>query len=175
MGNRNAPRTDGSLEGSSQGVALSGFVSLDGSSNVIGFAPTNAPPNLAGPGNNLPYTRMRGFQNALGPAGAIITQPHTSVGVYTFTFDEPWTYALEAWIQQIDPGAVQSLSAFLDVNCTNTTGSTLLGAYPGQNQSLAAQTVRIRFRTNVAGGALTDPAANTGFWFGMKVYRGAPQ
>lgn len=175
MGNRSAPRTDGALEGNAQGINLSGFVSLDGSSNVIGFLPTASPPNLAGPGNNLPYTRMRGFQAALGPAGAIITQPHTTTGTYIFTFDEPWSYALEAWVQQIDPGAVQSLNPFLDVNCTGATGSTVLGYMPGQNQSLPAQTVRIRFRTNVAGGALTDPAANTGFWFGMKVFRGAPQ
>ena len=175
MGNRSAPRTDASLEGNAQGISLSGFVSLDGASNVIGFAPTASPLVLAGPGNGLPYTRIRGFQNALGPAGAVVTQPHSGVGNYVFTFDEPWVFALEAWVQLADQGAVQALNYFVDVNVTPYTGNTNYGYLPGQVQSLAAQTFRIRFRTNAAGGALTDPQPNTGFFLGLKVFRGAAQ
>ena len=175
MGNRSAPRTGGDLEGNIQPVDLHGFISLDGSSNVIGFAPTASPLNLAGPGNNLPYTRFRGCQNALGPAGAVITQPHTSTGTYIFTLDEPWFGCLEAWLQIVDQGAVQQPNYAIDVNATAATGSSNYGWFPGQNQSLAAQTIRIRFRTTAAGGALIDPVANTGFFIGLKMVRGAAQ
>ncbi len=172
MGNPLGSRVDGTLEYES--FCLSGFIALDGSSNVIGFKPTATVPNLAGPGNNLPYTRFRGIQKALGPAGGVITQPHTGTGVYVFTLDEPWFGCLEAWIQLADQGAVAAVNYFIDVNTTGSTGSTNLGFFPGQNQSLAAQTVRVRFRT-AAAGTLADPVANTGFWMGLKVKRGQDQ
>lgn len=174
MGNRSAPRTGGDLEGNSQPVDIHGFVALDGSSNVIGFAPTASPLNLAGPGNNVPYTRLRGFQNSLGPAGAIVSQPHTGTGLYVFTLDEAWFGVLEQWIQLTDQGAVAAVNYFVDSNVTGSTGSTTLGWFPGQNQSLAAQTVKVTFRT-AAAGALANPVANSGFSMGLKVIRGLAQ
>jgi hypothetical protein len=169
-----AARTGADLEYLLQPVLIHGFVSLDGASNVIGFQPTNAPLNLAGPGNNLPYTRCRGIQNSLGPAGAIITQPHTGTGIYQFTLDEAWFGALEGWVQLTDQGAVAAVNYFIDVNATGSTGSTSLGYFPGQNQSLPAQTIKVTFRATGAG-ALTNPVANTGFWMSLTVVRGLAQ
>ena len=159
MGNPFANRADGSLENES--ISLSGFIALDGASNVIGFAPTASPPTLVGP-----YTRAKGLQKAIGPAGGILTQPHTATGVYLFTLDEPWFAAIEAWVQLNDQGAVAQLNYAIDCNV----GPNILGgAWPGNNPALAAQTVRVRFRANA--GALTDPQANTGFWIGLKLKR----
>ncbi len=159
MGNPFANRSDNTFENESQ--CLSAFIALDGSSNVIGFSPTASPPTLVGP-----YTRAKGLQKAIGPAGAIITQPHTGAGVYVFTLDEPWFAAVEAWVQLIDQGAVSQLNSCVDANVgPNTAG----GAWPGNNPALAAQTIRIRFRANA--GTLTDPVANTGFWLGCKLKR----
>lgn len=161
MGNPLGYQADKSLEGES--VTVSAFIALDGSSNVIGFAPTATPPTAAGP-----YTRAKGLQNAIGPAGSIKTQPHTGTGVYSFTLDEPWQGAIEAWVQQNDQGAVASLAVYVDVNAgPNTSG----GAFPGNNPAIAAQTVRVRFR-NSSTGALADPVASTGFWLGLKLKRG---
>ena len=172
MGNPLGSRVDGTLEYES--FMLSGFIALDGSSNVIGFKPTATPPNLAGPGNNLPYTRCRGLQKAIGPAGGVLTQPHTGTGIYQFTLDEPWFGCLEAWVQLMDQGAVAAANYFVDVNATSQTGSTNLGFFPGQNQSLPAQTVKVTFRT-AAAGALVNPVVNTGFWIGLKLKRGLDQ
>ena len=159
MGNSLTNRADGSFENES--ISLSAFIALDGSSNVIGFAPTATPPTLAGP-----YTRAKGLQKAIGPAGGVVTQPHTSTGVYVFTLDDPWFAAIEAWVQQIDQGAIAQLTYAIDCNVgPNTLG----GAWPGNNPALAAQTVRVRFRNNA--GTLTDPAASTGFWLGLKLKR----
>lgn len=159
MGNPLGTQADKSLEGES--FCISAFIALDGSSNVIGFAPTGAPFSLAGP-----FTRAKGLQKAIGPAGAIVTQPHLSAGVYSFTLDEPWWSGTEAWVQQIDPGAVASLNAYIDANVTSGTG---LGYFPGQEPALAAQTIRVRFRSTT--GVLTDPTASTGFYMGLKLKR----
>jgi hypothetical protein len=159
VGNPLSNRATAGLE--NECLELGGFVALDGSSNVIGFQPTASPPTLAGP-----YTRLKGMQKSIGPAGGIITQPHTSAGVYVFTLDEPWFGALEAWVQLVDQGAVAQLNAGIDVNAgPNQLG----GAFPGNNPALAAQTVRVRFR--VAAGTLTDPVASTGFFMGLLLKR----
>jgi hypothetical protein len=161
MGNPLANRADQSLE--NECCVISAFIALDGSSNVIGYKPTTSPPTAAGP-----YTRGVGLQRAIGQAGSVATQPHTATGTYTFTLDEPWLGGIEAWVQQTDPGAVASLGAYVDANVS---GSTSGGANPGCNPALAVQTIRVRFR-NSSTGALTDPAANTGFWLGIKLKRG---
>lgn len=159
MGNPLGFQADKSLEGES--YALSAFIALDGSSNVIGFAPTASPFNIAGP-----YTRAKGVQKAIGPAGGIITQPHSSAGVYLFTLDEAWFAGTEAWVQLLDQGAVAQLNTMIDANVTS---GQALGYFPGQEPALTAQTIRIRFRINA--GTLTDPVASTGFYFGMKLKR----
>jgi hypothetical protein len=159
MGNPLANRADGSLENES--IMISGYAALDGSSNVIGYQPTATPPSAVGP-----YTRIRGAQKSIGPAGGVITQPHGSTGTYTFSLDDPWYAGLEAWVQLVDQGAVAQLNYGIDCNVS---ANTLGGALPGTNPAIAAQTVRIRFRNNA--GALTDPVANTGFWFGLKLKR----
>ena len=160
MGNPFSNRADGSLENES--LAISCYIALDGAANVIGYAPTASPATLVGP-----YTRAKGAQKAIGPAGGVITQPHTAAGTYIFNLDEPWFAATEAWVQLVDQGAVAGLSWYIDANVgPNTLG----GAWPGNNPALAAQTVRIRFRSASAG-ALTDPVASTGFYFGLKLKR----
>lgn len=164
MGNPLGYQADKSLEGES--VSASALIALDGSSNVIGYLPTGGPLVLT-----TLYTRAKGLQRAIGQAGSVIIQPHTATGTYVFTLDEPWFAAIEAWVQIADQGAVQQNNYAIDANVTATTASSLYGFFPGQDQSLAAQTVRVRFRTNAAGGALTDPAANTKFWLGLKLRR----
>lgn len=160
MGNPFTNRADGSFENES--VSLSAYVALDGSSNVIGFAPVSTPPTLVGP-----YSRLKGAQKSLGPAGGVIVQPHLSAGVYSFTLDEPWFAGTEAWVQLVDQGAVAGLSYYIDANVgPNTNG----GAWPGNNPAIAAQTVRIRFRAT-ATGTLTDPVASTAFYWGIKLKR----
>ena len=159
MGNPFSSRADGSFENES--ISLSGYIVLDGSSNVIGYAPTATPPTLVGP-----YTRAKGLQKALGPAGGVINQPHTATGVYTVTLDEPWFAAIEAWVQQVDQGAVSLLNPGIDCNVgPNQSG----GAWPGNDPTIAPQTVLVRFRT--AAGALTNPPANSKFWLGLKLKR----
>lgn len=164
MGNPLGYQADKSLEGES--ISISALIALDGSSNVIGYLPTTSPLNFS-----TIFTRAKGLQRAIGQAGSIITQPHTATGVYVFTLDEPWFGAIEAWIQQVDQGAIQQVNGAVDVNVTNTTGSSNYGYFPGQDQTLAAQTVRVRFRTTAAGGALTDPPANSKFFLGLKLRR----
>jgi hypothetical protein len=161
MGNVLSNRADSGLE--NETLTISCYIALDGSSNVIGYAPTASPPGLVGP-----YTRAYGVQKAIGPAGAIITQPHTSTGLYTFTLDEPWYAAHEAWVQQTDQGAVASLTPYIDLNVT---ANQLGGAFPGCNPAIAPQTILIHFRA-AASGAPTNPAVNTAFWFGVKLRRG---
>lgn len=160
MGNPLGYQADKSFE--KEAFSLSAFFALDGSSNVIGFSPTASPPTLVGP-----YSRARGMQKALGPAGGVISQPHTATGTYVFLTDEPWQAATETWLQLLDQGAVAVVNYFIDVNVS---ANQLGGANPGCNPAIAAQTVRVRFRNNA--GALTDPVANTGFYLGMKLLRG---
>lgn len=164
MGNPLGWQADKSIEGES--FSVSALIALDGASNVIGYLPTTSPLNLS-----TIFTRAKGFQRAIGQAGSVITQPHTGVGVYVFTLDEPWFAAIEGWVQQADQGAVQQVTAGVDINVTNTTGSANYGFFPGQDQTLAAQTIRVRFRTTAAGGALTDPPINSKFWLGVKLRR----
>jgi hypothetical protein len=160
MGNPITNRADGSFENES--VSISAYIALDGAANVIGFMPTATPPTAVGP-----YSRLKGAQNALGPAGAIKTQPHLSAGVYSFTLDEPWFAGTEAWVQLVDQGAVAGLSWYIDANVgPNTLG----GAWPGNNPALTPQTVRIRFRS-AAAGTLTDPVVSTAFYWGIKLKR----
>lgn len=162
MGNPLANRADQALENES--MSISAFIALDGSANVIGIYPTTGPAVLTGP-----YTRGRGLDRSIGQAGAVVTQPHTSAGVYVFTLNDPWFAGTEAWAQLVDQGAVAQLNYGVDVNVTAVTGSSSYGFMPGQNQTLAAQTIRVRFR--VAAGTLTDPVASTGFWLGIKLKR----
>jgi hypothetical protein len=160
VGNPFGNRAGGNLENETYDIFA--FIALDGSSNVIGFAPTTSPPTAAGP-----YSRVRGLGKSIGQAGAVITQPHTSAGVYLFTLDEPWFGMVGAGVQLIDQGAVAAVNAFVDANV----GPNLLGgAFPGNNPALAAQTVRVRFRTASAG-ALADPVASTGFWLWLELKR----
>lgn len=155
MANRKGTGFIVSYEGEIRVVA--GFVALDGSSNVIGYAPTATVPSATGP-----YTRLMGAQIAIGPAGGVITQPHTAAGTYIFTLDEPYMALLNADVQLTDQGAVQTLARFVDANVSGSTSG--VGKLPGNNTALAPQTVRVLFRTNAAGGALANPVASTGFW-----------
>lgn len=144
-------------------VSINAFIALDGSSNVVGYAPTSAGSlNLT-----TAYTRAKGMQKAIGQAGAIITQPHTATGVYLFTLDEPWFGCVNAAANLIDPGAVASLTPYVDSNVTTATSG--LGWFPGQNMTLAAQTVRVRWRNTA--GALTDPTVSTGFFLTLTLKR----
>jgi len=140
-----------------------GFVALDGSSNVVGYAPTTA----GGLNTTTPYTRLKGAQAAIGQAGAVATQPHTATGTYVFTLDEPWFALLSPWAQLTDQGAVATITPFFDANVSNQTAN--VGFMPGNNTALAVKTVRLRWRANA--GALTDPVASTGFWLGFTLMR----
>ena len=145
-------------------VEILGYIALDGSSNVIGKAPTATP---VGAG---PYTRAKGLDNAIGFAGAVAAQPHDSTGEYVFTLDQPWVALIGVEVTPND-----SASATLDASCdanvrANTTGPRA-GADPGTNTSLTVQTVRIRFRNSA--GTLTDPPANGGFWLRLVLKRDA--
>lgn len=161
MGNPLGNRADESLE--NENCSISCLIALDGSANVIGYKPTTSPPTAAGP-----YTRGLGLQRAIGQAGAVVTQPHTGAGVYSFTLDEPWQGAIEAWVQLVDQGAVAQVQYGVDVNAS---GSTTGGANPGTDPAIAVQTVRVRFRNNA--GTLTDPPANSKFFLGVKLKRTA--
>lgn len=140
-----------------------GFVALDGSANVVGFAPTTA-------GGIVPttsYTRIKGAQKAIGPAGGVLLQPHTATGTYLFTLDEQWIALLSPWAQLIDQGAVAPLSPYFDANVTNQTAG--IGNLPGNNPALGVGTVRLRWRNT--SGTLTDPVVSTGFWIGFTLMR----
>jgi hypothetical protein len=135
---------------------MTGFIALAANSDVIGSIPTATPPGAG------PYTSMKGIQKALGVAGSVITQPHMATGVYSFTLDEPWFACYGAWAQPIDQGAVSTIDPGIDINVRNSTTAPDAGQVPGTNPAIAAQTVRIRWRTSA--GTLADPAASTGFW-----------
>lgn len=148
--------------------ALYAFFALDGSSNVIGQAPTNAP---VGTG---PYSLCKGMGKALGIAGAVVTQPHTSTGLYTFSLDEPWQALIGVDLGFFDQGAVQQLTWSCRANVRSNTTGPRAGVDPGTETGLGVnQAVQIRFRTNIAGGALTDPAVSTGFWLALILKRTA--
>jgi hypothetical protein len=149
------------LEGDA--CSINAFIAIDGSSNVIGIAPTT--PGLFSA--TTAYTRAKGMSIAIGQAGSIVTQPHTATGTYLFTLDEPWVALLNPGVSLVDQGAVAALSSFIDANVTTATSG--LGAYPGQNMTLAPRAVRVRFRNNA--GALTDPVASTGFWLTLTMKR----
>lgn len=140
------------------------FIALDGSSNVIGLAPTAAP---VGAG---PYTLAKGLSKAIGIAGAVVTQPHDATGEYVFTLDEPWQALIGAVVTPTDSAAA-TLDASVDANVRANTTGVRAGVDPGTNTSLTAQTVRVRFRTSA--GTLTDPPANTGFWLRLALKRTA--
>jgi hypothetical protein len=142
-----------------------GFVALDGASNVVGYAPTTPGAAVA----TTSYTRIKGAQKAIGPAGGVLLQPHTATGTYLFTLDEPWIALLAPWAQLIDQGAVGSLTPYFDANVTNQTSG--IGALPGNNSALGVATIRLRWRNNA--GTLTDPVASTGFWVGFTLQRSA--
>ena len=136
---------------------LSGLIAIDGSSNVIGGIPTATPPGAG------PYTVCKGIQKALGPAGGIITQPHTATGTYIFTLDEPWFSLLDYDVAFLDQGAVAQSSPSLQANVRANTTAADAGQQPGTDPTLTAQTLKFRFRHQTTG-ALQDPVASTGFW-----------
>lgn len=151
-------------------VEIFGFIALDGSSNVIGQAPTSAP---VGAG---PYTLCKGLCNAIGIAGAVVTQPHTSTGLYTFTLDEAWMALLDWDVGMLDQGAVTGVQASCKANVRGTqvtgpNGGRPNGADPGTDPTIAPQNVQIRFRASIAGGALVDPQPSTGFWLRLLLKR----
>ena len=148
-----------------------GFIALDGSSNVIGQAPVAAP---VGAG---PYSLCKGLMKSVGIAGAVVTQPHTSTGLYTFILDEPWVALLGVNVTLLDPGAAALPMWSCKANVRNATttgpnGGRPNGADPGTDSTIAAQNVQIRFRT-VATGALIDPTVSTGFWLSLLLKRTA--
>jgi hypothetical protein len=139
-------------------VSINAFIALDASANVVGFQPTLPGVAVA----TTPYTLAKGIQIALGPAGGVITQPHTGTGIYLFAFDEPWVGLINAGVQLIDQGAVAGLSAYCDANVTSGNSSNI-GSIPGTNPAITAQSLRVTFRT-AASGALANPVVSTGFW-----------
>ena len=144
-------------------IQITGFISLDGSSNVIGYAPTTA-------GGIVPtnsYTRCKGLQKSLGPAGALLYQPHTSAGLYVFVLDEPWFALLDSGVTSTDQGAVAPLTAYIDANVTNQTAN--IGFMPGNEVALNTSTVKVTFRNTT--GVLTNPVASTGFWLNLTLMR----
>ncbi len=143
---------------------IQGFVALDGAANVVGFQPTAAGALVA----TTPYTRLKGAQKSIGPAGAIVLQPHTGVGTYVFTLDEPYFALMSPWAQLTDQGAVNAISPFFDANVTSGT-SAAIGTMPGNNPAITFQTIRLRWRTGA--GALVDPVVSTGFWVGFELKR----
>ena len=152
---------------------VAGFIALDGSSNVIGIAPTTAP---VGTG---PYTMCKGLAKAIGVAGAVIKQPHTATGTYVFTLDEAWMALLGARVTLLDPGAVALPAATVTANVMASTAVGPNGGYgngvnPGTSASITAQTVNVFFRT-VATGALIDPTVSTGFWLELLLKRSGVQ
>src|ERR1700690_3569352 len=105
MGSPFSPQVWSHLEGDA--CSFNAYIVLDGSANVVGYAPTT-------PGSfnaTTPYTRARGFQASIGQAGAVVTQPHTATGTYLFKMDEPWVALLNAGANLIDQGAVAALTA----------------------------------------------------------------
>lgn len=142
---------------------INAFIALDSSSNVLGYYPT-APGGVT----TGSYSRVKGLGLALGPAGAVITQPHTATGTYIFTLDEPWFSLVNADVQLIDQGAVAGVNAYVDANVTNWTSG--YGYMPGQNMSLSPREVRVLFRA-ASNGALTNPVASTGFWLNLTLKR----
>lgn len=149
-----------------------GFIALDGSSNVIGQAPVSAP---VGAG---PYSLCKGLLKNVGIAGAVVYQPHISTGLYTFVLDEPWMALLGVEVTLLDQGTVTGVQVSCKANVRATqvagpNGGKPNGADPGTDPTIAAQNVQIRFRASIAGGALVDPVASTGFWIKLLLKRSA--
>jgi hypothetical protein len=146
---------------------VEGFIAIDGAANVIGLAPTAAP---VGAG---PYTLCKGLSNAIGIAGAVVTQPRQSAGFYQFTLDEPWQALLDGQATLYDQGAVVQLIPSVKANVRNNTTGPRAGVDPGTETGLgASRIVQVRFRHPTTG-ALTDLAANTGFWLRLMLKRTA--
>lgn len=151
---------------------LSGFIALDGSSNVIGQAPVAA---AVGAG---PYSLCKGLLKNVGIAGAVVYQPHTTTGTYIFVLDEAWMALLDWRVGLLDQGAVTGVQASCKANVRGTqvtgpNGGKPNGADPGTDPTIAAQNVQIRFRASIAGGALVDPVVSTGFWLSLLLKRSA--
>lgn len=152
---------------------IAGFIAIDGSSNVIGTAPTAA----STPVGAGPYSLCKGLLGNVGPAGAVVYQPHTATGVYTFVLDKAWYALLAADITLLDPGAVALPGWTVTANvrastATGPNGGRPNGADPGTSAAIAAQNVIVRFRT-VATGAAVDPTVSTGFWIKLLLKRTA--
>src|SRR6185437_8029058 len=103
------------------------------------------------------------LDKAIGFAGAVVTQPYTSTGLYKFLLDEPWIALLDWDVNLIDQGAVAIPVPVLKANVRANTTSADAGRVPGTDPAVAAQTIELRFRS-AAAGALTDIAVSTGFW-----------
>lgn len=136
---------------------IEGFIALDGSSNVIGIAPTAAPPGAG------PYTVCKGLTSALGVAGAVVNQPHISTGLYEFTLDQPFMALLNADVTLLDAGAVAYPNSTFKANVRANTTGPRAGIDPGTDPTLTPLTIYLRFRT-ASSGALADPPASSGFW-----------
>lgn len=157
-------------------MELFGFIALDGSSNVVGIAPTATPPAAQSSGPYA-YTRFKGLTGSIGVAGAVVTQPHQSAGLYYFTLDKPWEALLDASLTFYDQGAVTGLqwSVTANVRANTSDPAPISGVFPGTNTNLSStptnQVIIVRFRTSAAGGALTDPVASTGWWMKLNLKR----
>lgn len=148
---------------------ISGFIAIDGAANVIGYAPS------VGANPSGPYTMCKGLMNAIGPAGSVKTQPHGTVGVYTFTLDEPWWALLMPFQPTIlDGGVVSTLDATIQSNVrnTNTTQAPYSnGLQPGNSTSVTNKQIILTFRSST--GTATDPPVNGGFYVGFLLKRAA--
>jgi hypothetical protein len=153
---------------------ISGFIALDGSSNVIGVAPVAA----STPVGAGPYSMCKGLLGNVGFAGAVVYQPHISAGLYTFVLDKAWMALLDARVTLLDQGLVTGIQPSVKANVRATTSVGANGGYPngadpGTDPTIAAQNVQVRFRASIAGGALVDPVASTGFWLSLLLKRTA--
>lgn len=107
------------------------YIALDANANVIGFVPTTSAPGAG------PFTRALGMQKSIGPAGGIITQPHTSNfsntvtltnGSPNITFSNAQTLTAGTWFCFSDqPNAIYQLSASI----TAATAAVLTANYTG--------------------------------------------
>lgn len=145
---------------------ISGFIAIDGAKNVIGKIPV-----LAAPGAG-PYSRCKGLDKAIGMAGAVVTQPYISTGLYRFTLDEPWIGLIGAEVTLLDQGAVAIPTWTIKANVRATQTAADAGRVPGTDPTIAIQTIELRFRL-ASSGALTDIAVSTGFWLRLLLLRSA--
>lgn len=145
---------------------VQGFIAIDGAHNVIGQAPVVAP---IGSG---PYSQCKGLLNAVGIAGAVVTQPYQSTGFYQFTLDAPWMALLNWNVELLDQGAVAQPSWGMKANVRGNTTSADAGVQPGTDPTIAAQTIQLKFRTG-SSGALVDLTVSTGFWIQLWLKRSA--